>query len=142
MVLINVRSWYIVSRHYIPNPRSGKGKVNEIVKVFPSTHLSSCCFSGKLGKSFYPLNVVMELGEKQMVYTMIEHGAFEIAEGAFIDTRNHERYNMQHSLDSLFRYCDAEHRNMLKDNLKRQNRWSEDLEAKYPYLNDRIDSLQ
>lgn len=119
-------------RFLVPYLEKTLDKVNEIVKVFPSVHLSSCHFSGKRGGSFYPLNVVLELDEKQMVYTLIESGAYEIADGAFIDTRNPKSRSQQHSFDSLFQYCDVKHRNMLKDNLKSQNRWNEDLEAKYP----------
>lgn len=119
-------------RFIVPYLEKTLDKVNEIVKIYPSAHLSSCHFAGNIGNSFYPLNVVLELDEKHMVHTLIEHGAYEIADGTFVDARNYGRSTKQHSLDSLFKYCDESHCNMLKENLIRQNRWTQELESKYP----------
>ena len=107
--------------------------VNDVVNMYPSMHKGSCCFVGQYGNSFYPLNVVLELEEKNMINKLIELGAYKLAEGSFKDLRNPDKYQTKHSLDRLFRYCcDDAHYNMLKKNFKENSEWNETLEKLFP----------
>ena len=107
--------------------------VNDPINMYPSSHKASCCFIGKYSNSFYPLNVVLELEEKKMIHTLIEYGAYKLAEGSFMDIRNPNKYQKKHSIDYLFKwYCDDAHYNMLKKNLKQNAERNDELEMLYP----------
>lgn len=120
-------------RFIVPYIEKTIPNVNDVVNMYPSMHKGSCCFVGQSGNSFYPLNVVLELEEKNMINKLIELGAYKLAEGSFKDLRNPDKYQTKHSLDRLFRYCcDDAHYNMLKKNFKENSEWNETLEKLFP----------
>ena len=106
--------------------------VNHSINMYPSTYKGNCCFVGKSSDSFYPLNVVLELEEKEMIHKLIEFGAYKLSEGCFKDLRNPDKYQMKHSIDQLLKYCDDYHFNILKKNLKENSAWNERLEKMFP----------
>lgn len=119
-------------RFLLPFIEKTLNKVNDPVNMYPTLFFSSCFFSGKQTSSFYPLNVVLELKDKKMIHTLIEHGAYKMSDGFFKDTKTTEKFPFQHSLDSLLKYCDNEHINMLKNNFINNSEWNDELQAKFP----------
>ncbi len=108
--------------------------VNDMIEISPVPQfMIRPQFYGTKGCFFYPLNVALELGKKDIVHKLIDQGAYKLAEGYFEDIRNNVRGRFNHNLDVLLKYyCDDTHYNLLKKNLKDNFEWNDELEAKFP----------
>lgn len=115
-------------------------RVNEPIRLkqsrFDQSYNSSgliCEFCGKECNVVYPLNIALELSDKQMIANLIDQGAYKLASGFFRDTKNNERKDFHHSIEIILKYyCNDLYYRKLKQNLKENSEWSEELEEKFP----------
>lgn len=110
--------------------------VNDVIDVYPKDFRVSVSFkeedSSSYQSKFYPLNIALELKDKELMHKLIKHGAYKFSRGYFYDGKNEKKTPQKHTLECLLKLCDNEHYNLLKKNLKEHSEWNDELEAKFP----------
>lgn len=85
-------------------------------------------------KGLYPLNIALELNDTDLIFKLIEKGAYKLTAGNFYDRLNPCKYPLVHRYERLFEICDALHAKILRYNLGNDMEWVKQLPKEDPLI--------
>jgi hypothetical protein len=86
-------------------------------------------------KVLYPLNIALELNDTDLIFELIEKGAYKLSTGYFYNRYNPWKYSLVvHRYERLFEICDALHAKILRYNLGNDMEWVKQIPKKDPLI--------